>query len=320
VDRPTGRHDPHSLSRGRRAANSEHALRSYRALSSLANDNPAELAGFLDVSSGRFTADPTARITGINGEFVRTGGSPALVGWGVGWPYFVPAGRWVSAYPAWVSPDGTSYLYPSFQDASVHVVDARTADDHVVASGRRLLPVQWTADGVYLMDWPMGGPQRLYLLSPTSGRLQPLGAQVDSALPLSGGAAWRSEVAAGIPTRSGQNGPIANSLVRVDLTTGRQVRWFSEANSAVSVLGFATDGSPLVLASSASGTRLLRVTEPSRVADNNPVAILPTAVTDSNGTWMITTDGTLLLYRPGSAPAAVVKGPAGLKPAGACRP
>ncbi len=83
--------------------------------------------------------------------------------------------------------------------------------------------------------------------------------------------ALRAEVAAGIPTRSGQNGPIANSMVRVDLSSAQTAGWYSEANSAVLLLGFATDGSPLVLAKSASGTRLLRLMGSDQVADSHPV-------------------------------------------------
>lgn len=200
----------------------------------------------------------------------------------------------------------------------MHVVDVRTGADGVLVSGRRLLPVRWTGEGVYLMDWPGGGDVTLYQLSLSSRDLRPLPVKLDSALPLGGGAVWRAEVAAGVPARVAQNGPAPNSIVRVDLASGQTARWYSEANSFVSLLDFATDGSPLVMAGRPGAMRLLRLTGPGQVADSHPVEILPTTVTDRSGTWMIATDGTVLLYRPGSPPEPKGKGPAHLKPAGAC--
>jgi len=284
------------------------------------NQDPTQPAGFLDVSTGSFAEDASARLTGTNAELVHTGGPTQLVGWPVGWPYFADAGRWVPALPGWVSPEGGSYLYPSYQASSIHMVDVRTADDRVVYSGRRLYPLGWTASGVYLMDWSTGAPVSVYMLSLPSGQLQAVAGKLSSVVPLHDGAAWQGEVAKEVPSRSGQNGPIANSLIRTDLATGQSERWYAEANSAVSLLSFGTDGSPLVLSASSTGERLLRVTAPDRVSESYPVTILGTAVTDSRGTWMIGTDGTVLLYRPGAAPVAVGRGPAGLKPAGACQP
>lgn len=283
------------------------------------NVDPNQPAGFLDIAIGTFTDDPTARMTGSGSELERTGGSPPLVGWPVGWPYHADVGRWVPALPAWISPDGTRYLYPSYQASSIHMVDVQTGGDRVIYSGRRLYPVGWGPDGVYLMDWATGQPVGLYALSLMSGSLQQLAAKIPTMVPVHDGGAWESEVATDVPSRSGQNGPMANSLVRIDLVTGRSERWYSEANVAVSMLGFSTDGSPLLLAGSSSGARLLRISAPNRVEDSYPVTITAAAVTDSQGTWMIATDGTVLLYQPGGAPAAVGRGPAGLKPAGACR-
>src|SRR5439155_16079170 len=70
------------------------------------HDDPGQPAGFLDVSTGRFTPDQSARLTSIGSDLVQTAGSPALVGWPGGWPVYAAAGRWVPAPAAWISPDG----------------------------------------------------------------------------------------------------------------------------------------------------------------------------------------------------------------------
>jgi hypothetical protein len=281
------------------------------------NDNPTLPAGFLDVETGRFTADPSSTLTSIGGDLDRTGGSPPLVGWPAGWPTYAAGGRWVPALPGWVSPDGTAYVYPSTAQPAIHVVDVRSATDRVLTT-RKLYPVQWTADGIYVMDWPSGNPAGVYLLSPSSGRVQPIAAKLSSVTPVSGGAAWLTEVAPGVPSRSGSNGPMADRLTRTDLGTGRSSAWYTEADSYLSLLGFATDGSPLLLARSAGGAELLRVKAPGDVAERYTIEILSTVATDRRGTWMTQSDGTVLLYQVGAAPRKMGKGPAGLKPAGGC--
>jgi hypothetical protein len=273
---------------------------------------------FLDVVSGQFTGDPSGRLTAIGSDLERTGGTPALVGWPSGWPAYAAARRWVPALPQWISPDGTRYLYPSCGQRSMHVVDVRSAADRVVSSGSLIYPVQWTDDVVYVMDWPAGSPVTVYALSLIDGSLRPVGGRLSSVLPIHAGGAWLTEVASSVPARNGQNGPMANRLTRIDLQTGAKAAWFSAPNSYLTLLGFATDGMPQLLAHSDGGSQLIRVAAPGQVGEAYPADIVPTAVTDRNGTWLIQPDGKVLLFRPGSAPVRIGRGEAGLKPAGVC--
>jgi hypothetical protein len=284
------------------------------------NNDPSKPAGFLDVTTGKFTPDASARLTSIGGDLVQTAGSPALVGWPSGWPAYSATGHWVPAPPAWVSPDGTRYLYPAYGEQTLHVVDVRTGADRVVFRGGRLLPVQWADDAVYVTDWPTGaqGPM-LYDISLSDGHLRtvPVG-RLPGSEPIHGGGAWQLSVDNGVPARTGQNGPMPNHLSRTDLQTGRSTDWLTLPGAYLQLIGFATDGSPLLLATSAASSQLVRVPAPGRAPETYGLPVFPTSVTDASGTWLSQPDGTILLYRPGAAPARAGRGDAGLEPVAGC--
>ena len=169
------------------------------------NDDPAKPAGFLDVTTGKFTPDASARLTSIGGDLVQTAGSPALVGWPSGWPAYSATGRWVPAPAAWVSPDGTRYLYPVYGEQALHVVDVRTGADRVVFRGGRLLPVQWAGDAVYVTDWPTGAQAPMLRVPLADGTLVatsdvPSNSELPSLLTLSDvmGTGWFAAEAANV--------------------------------------------------------------------------------------------------------------------------
>src|SRR5260221_14360218 len=224
---------------------------------------------------------------------------------------FRSRGRWLPALAEWISPDGASYVYLNFDASELHVVDVASGSDQVLQRGTRLYPLAWTADGLYVTDYPKGSPLQVYSITVPGGRLTTLGAKLSHSVPVSTlpwigpghSGAWVAEVSSTVPHSNGQNGPIANNISLVDFNTGRSVEWFSAANAAVSVLGFTASGTPLIQSKSASGTSIARLTGPGAVAESYTLARPAVgAATDSHGTWLLDDSGEALIFQEGGAP------------------
>ena len=278
--------------------------------------------GFMDLATGKLTDDPAAHLQVAGSNLAKSPGSPVLIGWPTGSSYYDPAqGRWLPAVGEWISPDGASYAYLNFDASELHVVDVATGADHVLERGRRLYPLAWTADGLYVTDEPKGSAVQVYSITVPGGRLTALGAKLDHAVPVSTlpwigpghSGAWVAEVSGAVPHTSGQNGPIANSISLIDLNTGQKVEWFSAANATVSVLGFTASGTPLIQSTDSSGTSIVRLTGPGAVAETYPLAHrVVGSATDSHGTWLLDDAGEALIYQEGTGPMLLASAPAGL--------
>ncbi|MFI5282564.1 MAG: hypothetical protein ACHQ0J_05480 [Candidatus Dormibacterales bacterium] len=291
------------------------------------------MEGFMDLATGQVSDVPDAHLQVAGNNLAKSPGSPVLIGWPTGSSYYDAAhGRWLPALAAWVSPNGHSYAYLNFDASELHVVDVATGSDQVVEHGKRLYPLGWTADGLYVMDAITGAPVQVYSITVPGGRLTALGAKLSSVVPVSAlpwigpghSGAWVAEVSSTVPHANGQNGPIANSISLVDLNTGQKVEWFSAANAAVSVLGFTRSGTPLVQSTDGSGTSIVRLTGPGAVAESYPLAHPAVgSATDSHGTWLLDDAGEALIYQEGTAPVLLASAPAGLIAlglAGTCAP
>jgi hypothetical protein len=289
------------------------------------------MEGFMDLATGQVTDVPDAHLQVAGSNLAKSPGSPALIGWPTGSSYYDAAhDRWLPALGAWISPDGHSYAYLNFDASDLHVVDVATGADQVLEHGKRLYPLGWTADGLYVMDAITGAPVQVYSITVPGGRLTALGVKLSSVVPVSTlpwigpghSGAWVTDVSSTVPHINGQNGPIANSISLIDFTTGQKVEWFSAANAAVSVLGFTASGTPLVQSTDGSGTSIARLTGPHAVAESYRLAYPAVgSATDSHGTWLLDDAGDALIYQEGTAPALLASAPAGLISfglAGAC--
>jgi hypothetical protein len=291
------------------------------------------MEGFMDLATGQVSDVPDAHLQVAGSNLAKSPGSPTLIGWPTGSSYYDAAhDRWLPALGQWISPYGQSYAYLNFDASELHVVDVATGSDQVLERGKKLYPLAWTADGLYVMDVITGAPVQVYSITVPGGRLTALGAKLSSVVPVSTlpwigpghSGAWVVEVSSTVPHASGQNGPIANSISLVDLNTGKKVEWFSAANAAVSVLGFTRSGTPLVQSTDGSGTSIVRLTGPGAVAESYPLAHPAVgAAIDSHGTWLLDDTGEALIYQEGSAPILVASAPGGLGGfglAGGCAP
>ncbi|HXC79628.1 MAG TPA: hypothetical protein VNU19_21555, partial [Candidatus Acidoferrum sp.] len=232
--------------------------------------------GFMDLATGKLTDDPAAHLQVAGSNLAKSPGSPVLIGWPTGSSYYDPAGgRWLPALGQWISPDGASYAYLNYDSSELHVVDVATGSDQVLERGKRLYPLAWTADGLYVTDAISGSPVQVYSITVPGGRLTTLGAKLSGVVPVSTlpwmgpghSGAWITDVSSTVPHTNGQNGPIANSISLIDLNTGQKAQWFSAPNAAVSVLGFTASGTPLIQSTDATGTVIVRLSGPNFVAE-----------------------------------------------------
>ena len=166
--------------------------------------------------------------------------------------YVPSADRWVPVVRSLVAPDGKHYTY---NDASgnpevdrVHVVDVESGADHVIAQGGSdtgFLAFDFENDGVYA-GRPSNGPGTapgLWRLDPQTGAATLIEA-TRSWHWISGGYAY-----AVLPNPTDpvvvQGGPVADTLLRLDLQTRTVEQWFRKRGVFVNVLGFDWSGRPL---------------------------------------------------------------------------
>lgn len=277
----------------------------------LSNSLPKE--GFMDLTTGQVSDVPAAHLDATLPNLAKSLGPPVLIGWPTGDSYYdAPQNRWLPALGQWVSPDGASYLYMDFDASALHIVDVASGADRVLVS-KRLFPLAWTADHVYVMDYGIGlGPQT-YTVSVPGGVLTKLGAKLNSVVPVSGTGAWDTDVSPTLPHISGQNGPIANRVSRVDLVSGQKVEWFSAANATVTLLGFTQSGAPLIESTTKAGTVLVRLGAPDTVAETYALAHAAVgSATDAHGTWLLDEKGDVFIYNEGASPKLLATAPSAL--------
>lgn len=247
-------------------------------------------AGFLSISSGKFTPDPSAG-TSTNGI-----------------TYDRLQKRWLPVRWAQVLPDGSAYAYareasPTPFRNEIHVVDVATGSDRVVYNQGAYNVVAYLPDGIYVDHHLSGtdGSNGLWLLDPASGSLK--------AYPSGQQATWGWIAAAGAWSYSPDGNRFgSNTFERLDLATGAVETWFQVASpqppapgsKSIRVLGF--DGShPLVQVYVDDHTseiwRLIAPGQATRLPDLalGPLSP-PSSVADSHGTWLIAGDGGVYLY------------------------
>ena len=276
--------------------------------------------GFLKLPGGTFRTDPNAVSN------LPPAGVAATYNGDSGRPWWdAQASRWVPASPSSTSPDGQTYYYMG--KGGLHQVTVITGIDGVVfrqppgVQGGDLLGVQ--ADGVYIV-FPAA------VKDGTGGILTNPAAQVG---------VWRYDPGAGTTRRvlstdnvgdmgGGALWIAGDSLVRVDLVTGKRSDWFSAPGMSTQFLGVDRAGLPLVWTFDNRGRlEIWHLSAPNR-ADSlytveytgnppiyGPEAVQGLLIADEHGVWFGANDGLYLYDRTGFHKVSTVAG----LPAGPCQ-
>jgi hypothetical protein len=228
-----------------------------------------------------------------------------------GWTYRL--GRWLPAAPRAVAPDSLRYAwiyYAPNRAQDVHVADATTAQDRVLASNTDLDFPMWGSDGLYLVHHLIGSDSSHGLI-----RLDAVtGSRSDIPVPtlrlslgweVSGGAAWATDFAPQDPVPDSRFGQ--DRLQRYDLKTGQLTTWFYRQGHPVRLRGFDGQRRPVIavddvvgsevshetlmlLTSAGSGTSLLTTDHPTSLQ----------ALADAHGLWLVGREG-IYLAIPGQS-------------------
>ena len=218
--------------------------------------------GFVTFPQATFQADPKGV---INSEYLEqdfvTVATPVLHGSpNIGPPYYdLAQKRWVPASAGQASPDGASYAYSTANPSNpnlpyrIHIVDVAHAIDRVFTVDNPsgyigALVLDFDGSGVYFTNVAsMGLPVGVWRLDVASGSVRQL-SQAYGVVMVRGGYAWldRLDQRDPSPPQTGRSGPVSNSLVRIDLSTGQETIWYYAPGQMVFFQGFDRDGKPLV--------------------------------------------------------------------------
>jgi hypothetical protein len=194
---------------------------------------PPGSGGFIVFPGSSFIADPASGValpTPSPGATALPQGGPGY-GQGGGLTYDRTAKKWVPVPTNWVSPDGNHYAYVSDGLYAVNVADGTQTE---LREGRTWNIVGVQNAGVYAGDQTIGG---LWLF-PYSG----------AARQITPSGYWQgasATAAYGTSTSAVPQGA-SNSILKLDLSTGKSTEWFSKPDMQVSLMGFDQDGNPIV--------------------------------------------------------------------------
>jgi hypothetical protein len=191
--------------------------------------------GFVVFPDHTFIGDPRS---GVTVPSPSPGSSPPVQGPGgygnyFGLSYDRALSRWVPVSRPWLAPDGKHYAYPDFSDG-IDVVDLVANDQTKVGAGKHWQVIDVEAEGIYAEVQSQSG---LWLISFSGAASQITTEGYWSAI--GGGAAYGTETSAvpqGVPT----------TIIRLDLKTHQQVRWFQLDNATSYIFGFDFAGQPII--------------------------------------------------------------------------
>jgi hypothetical protein len=228
-------------------------------------DSATYRGGFITLPQAGYQPDPAAVITNedLAGGFV-TAATPVLHGTQQAGPpfYDLAMKRWVPAGAPQSSPDGSSYAYGVLNGSnpgapfSIHVVAIASGVDHVFT-----VPTSpdfggavgaWVGDfdgsSVYFSSQQqMGPPLGVWRLDIASGAVHQLSKELSVAA-ISGSDVWLNRIDPRDPQgpQTGRSGPRANSVVRVDLSSGQETVWYYAAGHQVFLEGIDRLGAPII--------------------------------------------------------------------------
>jgi len=208
---------------------------------------PPGSGGFIVFPGGTFVADPTSSVS------LPAGAPSPAPGYGyglTGLTYDGAFSKWLPVPRAWVSPDGSRYAYTSGN--SLYVQDVNDATNTALDTTHAWTIVAVLADGVYASVTNTPG---LWLL-PYSGSPHQI-ASTGFWQAADNGAAYGTTTSA-VPQGA------SSSVIKLDLATGAISDWFGRTNSQASIVGFDSQGHPIVQVSyTSSGSEWWLTTAPS---------------------------------------------------------
>ena len=200
-------------------------------------------------------------------------------------------GRWIPADSPAVSPDGGHYAYasgPTGGPNELHIVDVRTGTDRLITNVGRYYPLDYRADGLYLIERSISGlwaGSGIFVLDPRTNVFRRLHSSTRPEwwTATLGNFAYGSDLNPDDPHPPG-SGESSDELVRADLRTGAVIRFQYRPGQGVTVAGMTPSGQLLAYVGNL-GLRLID-------AGGNAVGIpgAPAgagAYIDSQRTWIL---------------------------------
>jgi hypothetical protein len=273
--------------------------------------------GFVDLSTGTFTADPNGQIPydETMGGYT-TGQTPVLKGDSSG--YFDSSyRRWIPAPAEHVLPDGSAYVYEvEIADPhayEIHLVKVATGADRVVFhmsydNGYSL--IAFRPEGIYLQPilHRSGLPSGIWLFDLLTASLNAVPNSQDGTwLTITNGGAW-----------GGPGGTAGGSLQQLDVRTGSVTTWFTHPvqgavfegyGYGVSLLGFDGASHPIVQVfppgnatppdQTPGQPEVWLVSSPGQATRLSAIALisdraLSPGMSDAHGLWLVGKDGIYL--------------------------
>ena len=246
--------------------------------------------GFVSFPDGAYSPDPAANLA-----------------------YSQAGGRWLPVPPSSIGPDGSTYAYLKTETGVPGT--AGTSTLHLVTVSDGSDRVLWHADGfAVLSGYSEVGVLVATINGPPDGRTPPAlhvisPAWVDRTFTQADFVSWVAgpgAIAWGVTRPNSPKGtvPPASRLVRLDLVSGRQGTWLSDAGNGA-VIGFDSTGAPLLGTTTSrggpTGDALIRlVVGPEKTAefgtiDLGQVHLSGMPFVDAHGIWMGADDGSVWL-------------------------
>ena len=228
-------------------------------------DSASYRGGFIAFPQADHQPDPAGVITNedLAGGFVSSA-APLLHGTlQTGPPFYdLATKRWVPVGAGQSSPDGSAYAFGVLNGSNpgaplaIHVVTVASGFDHVFT-----VPATpdfgadvgaWVGDfdgsSVYFSSQQqMGPPMGVWRLDIASGVVRQLSKEL-GVTAISGSYVWLTRIDPRDPQGplTGRSGPRANSVVRVDLSTGQETVWYYAAGHGVSLIGIDRLGAAVI--------------------------------------------------------------------------
>lgn len=240
--------------------------------------------------------------------------SPTPVG--TGGMYFDRAfSRWLPVPRREVSPDGAGYAYVDYNgtDFVLHVIAVASGKEVQIPLSTQAFNGQpdvldYSADGIYLVNAFEHLQAGLWLVNPSTGALRQLSKDVYPVFSAENGIIWVQtlNLADPFPVMTASSaGTLPDEIDRVNLKTGTKEEWLYIPGKGLSLMGLDSRGFPLIesaLWGVDPNARMWLVAAPdaqTSIYKGELVQSLSGGITDSHGVWFGSANGIYLYTNPG---------------------
>lgn len=216
--------------------------------------------GFITFPQGISVTDPAGVIfSEYLQEDLVTKATPQLHG--TGGPFYdLAMKRWVPSAPGLTSPDGSHYAYSRIGASStdpvvVHIVDVAHGSESTVSV---TMPAPAAAVGAHVVDFDGASvylvsdqferfPMGVWRLDLATGTLHQL-TDVGGVILVRNGVVWAGSIDPRDPNppRPPRSGELFDTLLRLDLATGKKTTWYYAPGKAVALRGLDSSGLPVI--------------------------------------------------------------------------